>query len=99
MATIGIISGIFAVLVSLAALATFIINMFKEAIAKGRLYEKIDNIRKDVDINTLDVKNIDTKINCHDGDIIRATSDIGNTNTTLARMEKKIDSLVGAQEC
>lgn len=94
METIGIIGGILAILVSLGTLASFVIYLFKEAISKGRLYQRIDYIEKSQ--NDSDTKHaiIDNKISCHDGDIIKVTGEIESLRDIIERMDKKLDTLI-----
>lgn len=94
MATIGIIGGILAILVSLGTLASFVIYLFKEAIAKGRLFQRIDYLeseQKELKENHI-ISN--GKISCHDGDIIRVNGDVSSLKDLMERMDKKLDTLI-----
>jgi peptidoglycan hydrolase CwlO-like protein len=94
MATVGIIGGILAILVSLGTLASFVIYLFKEAIAKGRLYQRIDYIEKAQNDSDVKHQKIDDKIGCHDNDIVKVNSEQGSLRALMERMDKKLDTLL-----
>jgi peptidoglycan hydrolase CwlO-like protein len=94
MATIGIIGGILAIIVSLGTLASFVIYLFKEAIAKGRLYQRIDYIEKAQNESAMKHEKIDEKMGCHDNDIVKVNSEQGSLRALMERMDKKLDTLL-----
>jgi peptidoglycan hydrolase CwlO-like protein len=94
MATIGIVGGILAILVSIGTLASFVIYLFKEAIAKGRLYQRIDYIEKNQNDSDAKHEKIDEKIGCHDNDIVKVNSEQGSLRALMERMDKKLDTLL-----
>jgi len=94
METIGIIGGILAIIVSLGTLASFVVYLFKEAIAKGRLFQRIDYIEKSqTDSDARHIK-IDEKMGGHDNSLIEITSEQKNQRDFLERMDKKLDTLL-----
>jgi len=94
MATIGIIGGILAILVSLGTLIGFAVYLFKEAIAKGRLYQRIDYIEKAQNDSDVKHERIDERIGCHDNDIVKVNSEQGSLRALMERMDKKLDTLL-----
>jgi len=94
MATIGIIGGVLAILVSLGTLVGFYLRQLKDAEARGRLLQRIDNIEKlqsDYDSKHEIAGN---KLACHDGDLIKVTGDIESLRDLMERMDKKLDMLI-----
>jgi len=94
MATIGIVGGILASLVSIGTLASFVIYLFKEAIAKGRLFQRIDYIEKSQNDSDARHIKIDEKIGCHDSSLIEISSEQRSQRDFLERMDKKLDTLL-----
>lgn len=93
MATIGIVGGILAIVVSLGTLASFVIYLFKEAIAKGRLYQRIDYMEKTQNDSEIKHTRNDTKLACHDGDFIKVTGDIESLRDLMERTNKNIEQM------
>lgn len=91
MELLGIIGGILAIFVSLGTLVGFYVEQLKSSEAKGRLLQRIDDIEKSVNDAHNKSREAADKISCHDGDLIKLTSNIENLHDLMERMDKKLD--------
>ena len=79
--------------------ATFLYSRFKEAEARGRLLQRIDNLEQSIAEMRSRNRLTDDKIGTHDNDIVKLTGDIESLRDLMERMDKKLDKVLEARNC
>ena len=86
------------VVIAAITIAGFIITRMKEAEARGRMMQRIDELEKSVAEVKARASGADEKINSHDSELVKITTEIESIRDLIERMDKKLDQAL-ARNC
>lgn len=84
--------------IATVTIAGFIITRMKEAEARGRMMQRIDTLEKSIDEVKQKASCADSKLNVHDSELVKITTEIESIRDLIERMDKKLDIAIGSKE-
>lgn len=65
-----------------------------EAEAKGRIMQKIDTLEKDLSAIGEKLTLYESRVNCHDGELVKLDANIESLRDIIEKMDKKMDRML-----